>query len=146
LQQFSRGGWIDDSKGTEIARELVDRLGIKTPSVDWPVLQLSGGNQQKVVIAKWMGTGPAIYVMDEPTAGVDIGTKVDIFTMIRGLADVGNGVILISSEFPELLAVCDRVLVLRDGAVAQSLDRRAIPDEASLHLAVQGIERVSAHA
>jgi len=146
LDRFSHVGWIDDSKGAEIARGLVDRLGIKTPSIDRPVLELSGGNQQKVVLAKWMGTGPAIYVMDEPTAGVDIGTKVDIFTMIRGLADAGNGVIFISSEFPELLAVCDRVLVFRDGAVVQSLDRRDIPDEESLHLAVQGIERVSAHA
>jgi ribose transport system ATP-binding protein len=138
LDRFSRHGWIDDPKGAAIARELVTRLDIKTPSIDQPVLQLSGGNQQKVVLAKWMGTEPSIYVMDEPTAGVDIGTKVDIFTMMRDAADSGKGVIFISSEFPELLAVCDRVLVLRDGAVERSLDRRAIRDEESLHLAVQG--------
>jgi ribose transport system ATP-binding protein len=145
LGRFSRGGWMDDSAGTEIARELVVRLGIKTQDIDGPVLQLSGGNQQKVVLAKWMGTEPDVYVMDEPTAGVDIGTKVDIFTMVRGLADSGRGVILISSEFPELLAVCDRVLVFRDGEVVRSLDRPDIPDEETLHLAVQGIERTPAH-
>ncbi len=145
LGRLSHAGWLDDSQGAQIARGLVVRLDIKTPSIEQPVLQLSGGNQQKVVLAKWMGTEPSIYIMDEPTAGVDIGTKVDIFTMIRGLADAGKGVILISSEFPELLAVCDRVLVLRDGTVERSLDRRAIADEESLHLAVQGFERVSVH-
>ena len=145
LGRFSHAGWMDDAAGTEIARGLVVRLGIKTSNIDGPVLQLSGGNQQKVVLAKWMGTEPDVYLMDEPTAGVDIGTKVDIFTMVRGLADAGRGVILISSEFPELLAVCDRVLVFRDGKVARSLDRRGIPDEESLHLAVQGIERTPAH-
>jgi ribose transport system ATP-binding protein len=77
--------------------------------------------------------------MDEPTAGVDIGTKSEILDMIRGLADDGKGIILISSELPELLAVSDRVLVLRDGSVAQELPRRDIPDEESLQLAVQGV-------
>ncbi len=145
LGRFSHGGWMDDGAGTQFSAGLVDRLAIKTPSVEQPVLQLSGGNQQKVVLAKWMGTEPVIYIMDEPTAGVDIGTKVDIFTMMRDLADDGRGVIFISSEFPELLAVCDRVLVFRDGTVQQSLDRRDIADEESLHLAVQGIGKVSAH-
>jgi ribose transport system ATP-binding protein len=93
-----------------------------------------------------MGTEPSIYVLDEPTAGVDIGTKAEIFARIRGLADSGNGVILISSEFPELLAVCDRILIFRGGEVQDSLDRRQIPDEEALHLDVQGIERVAAHA
>ena len=79
---------------------------------------LSGGNQQKVVIAKWLGTDPDVLIMDEPTAGVDIGTKTEILDMIRDLADAGKGVIVISSEYPELLAVSDRILVLRDGAVS----------------------------
>jgi ribose transport system ATP-binding protein len=104
-----------------------------------PVRLLSGGNQQKVVIAKWLGTEPDVLIMDEPTAGVDIGTKSEILDMIRSLADAGKGVIVISSELPELLAVSDRVLVLRDGSVQQELARRDIPDEEALQLAVQGV-------
>jgi ribose transport system ATP-binding protein len=146
LDRLSRAGWMEDRQATRFAEGLVERLDIKTPDVNSPILQLSGGNQQKVVLAKWMGTEPSIYVMDEPTAGVDIGTKVEIFGRIRALADAGNGVILISSEFPELLAVCDRILVFRSGQVQRSLDRRQIPNEEALHLAVQGIEKVSAHA
>jgi len=104
-----------------------------------PVRLLSGGNQQKVVIAKWLGTEPDVLIMDEPTAGVDIGTKSEILDMIRDLADEGKGVIVISSEYPELLAVSDRVVVLKDGAVLNVLNRRDIPDEESLQLAVQGV-------
>ena len=100
---------------------------------------LSGGNQQKVVIAKWLGTDPDVLIMDEPTAGVDIGTKTEILAMIRDLADAGKAVIVISSEYAELLAVSDRVLVLRDGTVQHELDRRDIADEESLQLAVQGV-------
>ena len=98
-----------------------------------------GGNQQKVVIAKWLGTDPEVLIMDEPTAGVDIGTKSEILAMIRRLADDGKAVIVISSEYPELLAVSDRVLVLREGTVAQELERRDIANEESLQLVVQGV-------
>jgi ribose transport system ATP-binding protein len=146
LDRLSHVGVMDDARATRFAEDLVERLDIKTPSVYAPILQLSGGNQQKVVLAKWMGTEPSIYVLDEPTAGVDIGTKAEIFARIRGLADSGDGVILISSEFPELLAVCDRILIFRGGEVQDSLDRRQIPNEEALHLHVQGIERVAAHA
>ena len=146
LGRFSRGGWLDDREGDRIAAKLVEDLDVKVADVDRPVQLLSGGNQQKVVLAKWMGTEPEIILMDEPTAGVDIGTKVEIVGMIRALADAGKGVIFISSEFPELLAVCDRVLVFRDGLVDQSLMRGDIADEDALHLAVQGFGRVAAHA
>jgi ribose transport system ATP-binding protein len=146
LARFSQHGWVDDAAGTRLARSLVDQLSIKVSSIDRPVTQLSGGNQQKVVLAKWMGTEPQIYVMDEPTAGVDIGTKVEIVGMVRQLADAGKAVIFISSEFPELLAVCDRILVLREGTVTTSIDRDAVPDEERLHLAVQGIGKGVAHA
>ena len=104
-----------------------------------PVRLLSGGNQQKVVIAKWLGTDPDVLIMDEPTAGVDIGTKSEILDVMRRLADAGKGVIVISSELPELLAVSDRVLVLRGGAIDKEIDRSDIPDEESLQLAVQGV-------
>jgi len=100
---------------------------------------LSGGNQQKVVIAKWLGTDPDILILDEPTAGVDIGTKSEILDMIRELASAGTAVIVISSEYPELLAVSDRVLVLKDGSIIRDIPRSEIADEEYLQLAVQGV-------
>src|SRR6185503_8444613 len=125
--------------GKELAKDLLERFRVKVAHPGRPVRVLSGGNQQKVVIAKWLGTEPQVLIMDEPTAGVDIGTKSEILDMIRNLADEGKGVIVSSSEYPELLAVSDRVVVLKDGAVLTVLDRGAIADEESLQLAVQGI-------
>jgi ribose transport system ATP-binding protein len=139
LNRVSRGPLIDDRTGRRLARSLIDRFAVKVAHPQRPVRLLSGGNQQKVVIAKWLGTDPDVLIMDEPTAGVDIGTKSEILDMIRGLADAGKGVIVISSELPELLAVSDRVLVLRDGTIHQELARNDIPDEESLQLAVQGV-------
>jgi ribose transport system ATP-binding protein len=138
LQRMRRGPLLDDRKGRSLARELIERFSIKVADPERPVRRLSGGNQQKVVIAKWLGTDPDVLVMDEPTAGVDIGTKTEILMTIRELADQGMAVLVISSEYPELLAVSDRVVVLREGAVHRVLDRREIPDENHLQLAVQG--------
>jgi len=139
LDRVRRGPLINDRGGRTLAHRLIERFAVKVAHPERPVRLLSGGNQQKVVIAKWLGTDPDVLIMDEPTAGVDIGTKSEILDMIRGLADAGKGVIVISSELPELLAVSDRVLVLRDGSVQQELARRDIPDEEALQLAVQGV-------
>jgi ribose transport system ATP-binding protein len=122
-----------------LAGSLIERFAIKVANPARPVRLLSGGNQQKVVIAKWLGTEPEILIMDEPTAGVDIGTKSEILHTIRGLADSGKGIIVISSELPELLAVSDRIIILRNGSVLRELPRRDVPDEESLQLAVQGV-------
>jgi ribose transport system ATP-binding protein len=138
LGRMRRGPLLDDRKGRSLARGLIERFRVKVADFDRPVRLLSGGNQQKVVIAKWLGTDPGILVMDEPTAGVDIGTKNEILATIRGLADQGMAVLVISSEYPELLAVSDRVVVLRHGAVHRVLDRAEIPDENRLQLVVQG--------
>ena len=91
-----------------------------------------------MVIGKWLGTDPEILLMDEPTAGVDIGTKSEILDLVRKIADSGKSVILISSELPELLSVSDRILVLKNGRVAKSLNREEIPSEEFLQLAIQG--------
>jgi ribose transport system ATP-binding protein len=139
LGKIRRGPLLDDRAGRELAGSLIQRFAVKVANPARPVRLLSGGNQQKVVIAKWLGTDPDVLIMDEPTAGVDIGTKTEILTMIRNLAEEGKGVIVISSEYAELLAVADRVLVLRDGAVQQELRRSEIADEESLQLAVQGV-------
>jgi ribose transport system ATP-binding protein len=139
LGMIRRGPFLDTKSGRRLSRSLIDKFAIKVRDADQPVRRLSGGNQQKVVIAKWIGSGPEVLIMDEPTAGVDIGTKSEIVSIIRHLADAGGAVIVISSEFPELLAVSDRVLVLRNGTVVDELTRAAIPDEEFLQLAVQGL-------
>lgn len=140
LGRLSRAGFVDDAEGDRRTDSFVRRLSIKTRSTSQSIGTLSGGNQQKVVIAKWLGIEPSVLIMDEPTAGVDIGTKGEIVSMIRAFADTGNGVIIISSELPELLAVSDRVLILRDGQVERELDRRDIHLEEELHHAIQGVE------
>ena len=139
LGQLGGTGLLDDRRGDDLVARIVERLRIKLNSPKRPVRLLSGGNQQKVVIGKWLGREPDVLILDEPTAGVDIGTKTEIIARIRELADLGKGVIVISSELAELLAVSDRVLVLRRGRVTADLDRREIADEESLQLAIQGV-------
>jgi rhamnose transport system ATP-binding protein len=103
------------------------RLAIRTPSVDLEVAKLSGGNQQKVMLSKWLNTDPSILILDEPTRGVDVGSKAEVHAIIGQLAADGIGVIVISSDLPEVLALSDRVLVMREGRQMAILDR----DEAS---------------
>jgi ribose transport system ATP-binding protein len=138
LNRLDNVGIIDDRRGDRMAGSIVDDLSIKTGSIGTTVRLLSGGNQQKVVIGKWLATEPEILIMDEPTAGVDIQAKTEILGVIRALADRGKGIIVISSELVELLAVSDRLLVLRDGHVVREIDRREIGTEEELHRAVQG--------
>ncbi|HLL51298.1 MAG TPA: sugar ABC transporter ATP-binding protein, partial [Thermomicrobiales bacterium] len=138
LERLDRAGVIDDRRGDQLAVSIVDDMRIKTSSIGTTVRLLSGGNQQKVVIGKWLATEPDILIMDEPTAGVDIQAKTEILGVIRTLADKGKGIIVISSELAELLAVSDRLLVLRNGHVTREIDRREIRTEEELHRAVQG--------
>jgi ribose transport system ATP-binding protein len=138
LDRLNHAGIIDDRRGDQMAGSIVKDLRIKTGSIATSVRLLSGGNQQKVVIGKWLATEPDILIMDEPTAGVDIQAKTEILGVIRALADRGKGIIVISSELVELLAVSDRLLVLRDGHVFREIDRREIRTEEDLHRAVQG--------
>jgi ribose transport system ATP-binding protein len=139
LSRIRRGPLLDLSAGRELSASLISKFGVKVANPGRAVRLLSGGNQQKVVLAKWLGTDPSILILDEPTAGVDIGTKSEILDRIRGLADEGRAVLIISSEYPELLAVSDRVLVVRDGSIVDDIPRRDIDDEESLQLAVQGV-------
>ena len=103
------------SAENKTAKELFDRMGIKAPSIKTMTSALSGGNQQKVVISKWLATHPKVVLLDEPTRGIDVGAKADIYRLVEQLAAQGMGVIMVSSEFPELLSVCDRILVLHEG-------------------------------
>ena len=139
LAKIGQGPLLSSSKGRSLAARLIEQFAVKVANPSRAVRLLSGGNQQKVVLAKWLGTEPDVLILDEPTAGVDIGTKSEILDMIRSLADAGKAVIVISSEYPELLAVSDRILVLRDGAITRELPRSEIADEESLQLIVQGV-------
>jgi ribose transport system ATP-binding protein len=139
LDRLRKGPVLDGRAAKALSTNLIQRFAIKTANPNRPIRLLSGGNQQKVVIAKWLGTDPDVLILDEPTAGVDIGTKSEILDMVRALADAGKAVIVISSEYPELLAVSDRILILRDGSVARDMRRSEITDEESLQLAVQGV-------
>ena len=107
--------------GMAIVRRFVEALGIKCSSSDQPVRELSGGNQQKVILARWLCTEPRLLILDEPTRGIDVGAKRDIQILIRDLADDGVGVLFISSELEEVVACCDRVVTLRDGTTVAEL-------------------------
>jgi ribose transport system ATP-binding protein len=137
LRRLSRGGLLDDGTGAGIAERYVARLGIGTRSLDTPVRRLSGGNQQKVVLAKWLATEPDVLILDEPTVGVDISTRSEIADLVRRLADQGKAVLLISSELAEVLALADRILVLRDGRIHRTVGRADVADEPELHRLVQ---------
>jgi ribose transport system ATP-binding protein len=137
LRRLSRGGLLDDGEGAGIAERYVARLGIRTRSLDTPVRRLSGGNQQKVVLAKWLATEPDVLILDEPTVGVDVNTRSEIADLVRSLADQGKAVLVISSELAEVLALSDRILVLRDGRIHRSVGRAQVADEPELHRLVQ---------
>jgi rhamnose transport system ATP-binding protein len=123
LSSVSRRGLIDRRLEETQGREYVDRLRIKTPSVLTAVEALSGGNQQKVALARWLSTKPAVLILDEPTQGVDVGAKAEIHALMQELAEQGLAMIMISSELPEILGMADRVAVMRGGTIAGVLDR-----------------------
>jgi len=138
LNEIQKIGWINDGQGTLIVEDAINKLRIKTESAKKAVNLLSGGNQQKVVLAKWLATKPAVLLLDEPTIGVDIGAKTEILHEIRYLSDNGCSIVFISSELNELLAVSDRILVLKDGVSIREVNRADLKGEEDLQRAVQG--------
>ncbi len=138
LELFSKGSIVNDRGAAGVVRAMIDRLHIKTESQTKVVRLLSGGNQQKIVLSKWLARNPKLLILDEPTIGVDIGAKGEIATQIRELADAGAAILVISSELEELLSVSDRLLILHDGRIAQTIQRRDVQSEEELHHAVQG--------
>jgi putative multiple sugar transport system ATP-binding protein len=117
LEAISDGGIINEPKELTVTRGYRDQLSIKCSSIRQLALNLSGGNQQKVVLSKWLFANPEILILDEPTRGIDVGAKYEIYTIINRLASEGKGIIFISSELPEILGVCDRIYVMRDGKI-----------------------------
>jgi ribose transport system ATP-binding protein len=128
IDRLSKFGFVDGKAANDLTDVQIKRLAIKTASRDHAVSTLSGGNQQKVVIGKWLATDPDILILDEPTAGIDIGSKSEIIRLVRELAASGKAIIMISSELSELLAACDRILVMAEGRVHADLPREAFDD------------------
>jgi rhamnose transport system ATP-binding protein len=135
LPELAPGGILQPWRERRLARSFIERLRIKATSPKQVVRSLSGGNQQKVVLSKWLATEPRILILDEPTHGVDVGTKADVHRTISNLATHGLAILLISSELPEILGMADRVLVIREGRLVAELSREAATQEAIVQAA-----------
>lgn len=128
---------IDDKKVEKLVKENVDKMSIKTPSQKTPIQSLSGGNQQKVLIARWLANSPDVFIMDEPTRGIDVGAKYEIYCIIEELARQGKSIIMISSEMGELIGMSDRIMVMCDGEMTGILSREEANQEAIMTLATK---------
>lgn len=140
IDQARRGGLINRGRELSLVREHLDRLKLRFRNYDQPVKTLSGGNQQKVVLSKWLATQPRLLILDEPTQGVDVQTKAEVHAMIAALAREGMAIVLISSELPELLANSNRLIVLREGKMTAELDRQEATQERILYAATDANE------
>jgi len=123
LDKISKNQTIDENKGIMVAEEYREKFNIMSSSILQKTSDLSGGNQQKVVLSKWIYSNPDILILDEPTRGVDVGAKYEIYTIINQLVDQGKSIVMISSELPELLGMCDRIYVMNEGEIAGELDK-----------------------
>ena len=137
LDGVARRGIVDETRETEVAETYRRQLRIRTPSVFQKVMNLSGGNQQKVVLAKWLFTDPDVLILDEPTRGIDVGAKYEIYSIINDLSAAGKGVVMISSEMPELLGMCDRIYVMNEGRFVGELTADQASQEAIMSLIVR---------
>src|SRR6185436_15677398 len=144
LRRISKGGFIDFAREREIASSYVEKLAVKTPSIDTPAGHLSGGNQQKVALSRWLATEPKVLILDEPTQGIDVGAKSEIHRLMVDLAERGLAILMISSELPEILGMSDRVGVMRGGALAGILSRVEATQERVMALALGHAEGAAA--
>ncbi|MEV8019996.1 sugar ABC transporter ATP-binding protein [Streptomyces sp. NPDC086554] len=138
MSRFSRGGWLDRGAEKRAAQNATRELSLRPDNPGAPVRTLSGGNQQKAVLARWLLRGCRVLLLDEPTRGVDIGARAELYAVIRRLADDGLAVLLVSSEVPEVLGLADRVLVLREGRVVHTAPARDLDEHRVLDLVLEG--------
>jgi len=138
MSRFSRGGWIDRGAEKGAARAATRELSLRPDNPSVPIRTLSGGNQQKAVLARWLLRGCRVLLLDEPTRGVDVGARAELYAVIRRLADEGLAVLLVSSEVPEVLGLADRVLVLREGRVVHTAPARELDEHRVLDLVMEG--------
>lgn len=140
LDEFSTMGWIGQQSKNRLEEEYRNKLNVKTASLQTPIINLSGGNQQKAVIARWLTVSPRILLLDEPTRGIDVGAKGEIYEIIRDLARTGIGILVVSSDLPEILAISERVYVMRQGRIAAELHGQEITQESIMFYATGGRE------
>lgn len=141
LDSVADGWFINRERETALTEEYIDKLQVKTPSHEQKVMNLSGGNQQKVVIAKWLATHPTVLILDEPTRGIDVGAKKEIHALMSEMAVSGVAIVMISSELPEILGMSDRIYVMHEGRLKGELDRAEASQELIMQMAVsQGRE------
>lgn len=139
----SKAGVIDDMSELKVAKDFRKRTNIRSSSVYQVTGNLSGGNQQKVVLSKWLFSNPDVLILDEPTRGIDVGAKYEIYTIINKLADEGKGILVISSEMPELLGICDRIYVLNEGRIVGELAGHEASQEKIMRAIVRGEEKAA---
>ena len=137
LDKMKKGVFLDKKKMKEVTEYSVNELSVKTDSIDKIINLLSGGNQQKIVISKWLRSDMKILLLDEPTAGVDIGAKKELIATVRKFTDEGNAAIFVSSELQEMLSICDRIYILKRGEIIQELKHDDIQSEEVLQNAIQ---------
>lgn len=141
LKKYTRAGLLNKKKIAKETEKYCQKLRIKTPSIYQKVMNLSGGNQQKVIIGKWLSTNSKILIFDEPTRGIDVGTKAEIYKIMEELAKSGTGIIMISTELPETLGISDRILVMRKGRIVAELDpKKTTEEEVVSYSAMEGIK------
>lgn len=138
LEKFTGKGLISKKAESKLSQEMCKKLNVKTPSVETNVGNLSGGNQQKVVLAKWLSLNPKLLIFDEPTRGIDVGAKAEIYQLMRDLAEKGVAIMMISSDMEEILGESDRIAVMHEGKITGILDRQEASEEAIMKLAVGG--------
>ncbi|HHW48638.1 MAG TPA: ATP-binding cassette domain-containing protein [Clostridiaceae bacterium] len=136
LDKVSKNSVIDENKEIVVAENTVKRLNVKCTSILQKTMNLSGGNQQKVILGKWIFTDSDIYILDEPTRGIDVGAKYEVYKIINDLVSRGKGVILISSELPEILGMCDRIYVMSEGKIKGEFDREQATQEKIIKLVI----------
>jgi ribose transport system ATP-binding protein len=138
LKNYANSGLIDTAKEAKLAATMCEKMNVKAPTTEVTVATLSGGNQQKVVLAKWLSLTPKVLIFDEPTRGIDVGAKAEIYALIRNLAAKGITIIVISSEMEEALGISDRIAVMHEGKIKGILDRSHFSEEAVMGLATGG--------
>jgi ABC-type sugar transport system ATPase subunit len=142
IASISRNGFLQERTEKDLAQLFVKQLNIRTPSINQFARNLSGGNQQKVIIAKWLAVKPRVLIVDEPTRGVDVGAKIEIYNLLRTMAAEGVAVVMISSELPEILGMSDRIVVIREGHFAGELDRADATEEKIMEMATGTVMEV----
>jgi ABC-type sugar transport system ATPase subunit len=138
LDALTRIGWLDRNAGDRLVAEVMELVDIRPRRPELKARALSGGNQQKVILAKWLARRVAVLLLDEPTQGIDVAAKVQIHALIRDIVARGGGALIHSSDLGELARLCDRVLAVRQGRIAATLDRPASLDESTLNNAIGG--------